>query len=991
LSALFDTIPYPIFVKGVDTRFTACNRAYETAFGVRREDFIGKRVLDLEYLPEHERAAFQAEDEAIIAGHGQARREIDIVHADGEPHRVIYTVTAFNLADGAAAGMLGVLFDVTERRRAEEKLREITDDLPGAVFQFRQEADGRRHFVFVSAGVERLFGIDRESLLADPGALVAAVVEADRGLLAEALDASARHLQRCMISYRVRAGDDRETWVRSESTPRRQADGAIVWNGAFTDVTMEKAREAELADARHMAEAANRAKSEFLANMSHEIRTPMNAIVGMIHLALGTGLDARQRGYLEKIDVAAHALLRIINDILDFSKIEAGKLAIEKVDFQLAGVLDNLAALLGPRAQEKGLELLFRLDAGLPAALVGDPLRLGQILINLVGNAIKFTAQGEVIVDARVVADPGHRVRLRFEVRDSGIGMSPETRERLFRPFEQADNSTTRRFGGTGLGLAICRRLVSLMDGEIGVDSTPGQGSVFHFELPFERVRSSAPALPVPNPDLAGKRALVVDDNDASREILGGLLRSLRFRVDVASGGARALALIRAAEEVGDPFEVVLMDWIMPGINGIETARLIKQDTALTSSRVILVTAHGREDVFHQAREVGLDGVLLKPVNPSLLFDALMQAFGRSPTIDRNATIAMPAPMDTGLRGTRVLLAEDNVVNQEVAREILEQAGISVDIAVNGAEAVEMARAGRHDMVLMDMQMPVMDGLEATRVLRADPSLAGLPIIAMTASVLPEDRQRCLDAGMNDHVGKPIDVAELFATLRRWLRQPSPTPAGLGEAVPETTVEAMPVIAGLDGATGLARMGGDVALYLRILRKFRDHHRDCAARVREAVADGDFVAAKRWVHTLKGVCGNIAATRLYECSIEVESALASSDRACIDTRITELAGALDELMMALDALDDGAREVPASPQEAGLAEVEVEIKASALTELAGLIGEGDIAALDRVRELSARTAGDTMLVTLARYLERYDFASAADFLARETAPRDKDR
>ena len=534
--------------------------------------------------------------------------------------------------------------------------------------------------------------------------------------------------------------------------------------------TLVRQRTTELVAANQRAEEATAMKSMFLANMSHEIRTPMNAVIGMAYLALKTPLSEKQRDYVNKIHHAGTSLLGVINDILDVSKIEAGRLDIEAVDFRLDDVIASVTAITAQKAQDKGLEFLVDVADSVPQTLVGDSLRLGQVIANLVNNAIKFTAQGEVYLTAEVLDQVGERATLRFAVKDTGIGMTPEQAARLFQPFSQADASTTRKHGGTGLGLTICRRLVELMGGEIWLESEPGAGSTFLFTVSVGVSAGLAQSRVAPE-RLRALSALVVDDNAAARDVLVHALVGACARVDAVSSGEEAIAAVRQ-HDADRPYDVIFMDWRMPGMDGIQAARLIKEDPSLTTRpAVVLVTAFGREDVREEAERIQMDGFLLKPVTASMLFDTLVALFAGA-SQDRPVLAPLGDRHADRLRGLRVLLAEDNEINQQIALELLEGVGATVEVANDGLEAVRKVLSQpappAYDVVLMDLQMPEMDGYQATREIRADSRFASFPIIAMTAHATIEERQKCLDAGMNGHVSKPIDPVSLFDTLERF-------------------------------------------------------------------------------------------------------------------------------------------------------------------------------------------------------------------------------
>ena len=664
------------------------------------------------------------------------------------------------------------------------------------------------------------------------------------------------------------------------------------------------------------AEASTRMKSEFLANMSHEIRTPMNAIIGMSRLALMREQVPAQRNYLSKILGASEHLMGIINDILDFSRIEAGKLQLEQVPFALDELLEHLSSLTDVQTGTKGIELVFRVGPGVPQRLVGDPLRLGQVLINLTGNAVKFTERGEIVVavELRRAAGADGQALLAFSVSDTGIGMRPDQVARLFQSFSQADSSTTRKYGGTGLGLSISRRLVELMGGDIAVTSTPGVGSCFTFTVPLgvadehgdRPAEGEAGAGALRRAQLPDVRALVVDDSASARLALAEMLGTLGVRADTAASGEECLALLEHAAADGQPYRLVLMDYLMPGLDGVETIRRMRlrppasRDAhgAVASSSplpaILMISACSRETVMEEQGELPVDAFLHKPVGPALLYHSLLQALQPRPAEAEGAPadpaylahLAYPAELPR-LDGARILLAEDNANNREVALDFMAAARMQVDVASNGAQALSMAQAGDYDLVLMDIQMPEMDGLDATRAIRGDPRLRKLPIVAMTAHALPSDRALSRQAGMNDHVTKPLDPDLLFCTLLKWIDparlrgRPLPPPAA-ADAPPPTqptpsaapdALPPLPAVPGIDWRVALDNVDGQRGRLQKRAGSFVREYAAAPRQLRDALGAGDHARMQTLAHNLKSSAAYVGAFELAGAAARLEQSL----------------------------------------------------------------------------------------------------------------------
>lgn len=792
---------------------------------------------------------------------------------------------------------------------SSQVLRQVFNDLPNRVYWRDTELN--------LVGANRAFlqdfgGLDPQSLAglsANP-----ALLERDRATLELQKPCPSAELQLSIAS-----GDELVRWVEHASAPLYNDDNELIGVlGSYYDISTIKAATAEMAAAKEAAELANQSKSDFLANMSHEIRTPINAIVGMANLALKTELTAKQRRFLKVINSSSNALLGVINDILDFSKIEANKLTIEQIPFDLDEVLSTLADMFAYNAYDKDLEFIINLPANIPTMLVGDPLRLNQVLVNLVSNAIKFTEEGEINVSCTLLEQSSEKVWLRISVTDTGIGMDEMQRANLFQAFTQADSSTTRRFGGTGLGLTISQRLIKLMNGDLGVISAPGQGSTFYIEL----------AMPLqPNQDashhqlllerLADVRILAVDDNLSTREMLYELLRSYKMRAKVARSGEQALEILQQAEADNEPYQLALVDWRLPGMDGLELVKAMHNKlNPEQCPKAILATGYYAEELAEKAKLVGACDFITKPYTTATLARVLHTAAYGGPQANF-ATRTDDAPDEStehssaalsqvpiALKNAPLLVVEDNEINQQVALELLRGHGFQVDIAENGEVAVAMVEQNSYALVLMDIQMPVMDGYRAAEAIRQSFSYQQLPIVAMTANAMSGDAERSLAAGMQGHIPKPIDEDLLLGQIIKWAVPGPYTPSSKAKVVAhEVKPQALkyPQVKGIDFAQALARLNHNHELYLKLLRTLVDSYQNSALRVADFITKGKHEETRRYFHSLKGASANLGLIALEKKASQLEHAMKQGDIAAV----ADLISGLDKMLRHIEqAADD---------------------------------------------------------------------------------------
>ncbi len=974
---LLESAPDPMVVSDQSGHVIMVNNRAEELFGYPRAELLGQPVEML--VPEEFRGQHRPQRERFAKAPTVRSMGLnkDLFALTKAGTKVPVEISLSPIESESGVLIATSLRDITERKASEKALAEsrkllqtVLDNSPALIYM--KDLQGR--YILVNKVWEEVVNCERDLALGRDDYELHTPEDAeffrenDRQVLSQG--------ETLQLEETLHHADGSTSTYISFKFPVFDEEGEVfALGGISSDMT-------ELITAREAAKDANRAKSEFLANMSHEIRTPMNAIIGMSYLALQSDLTPRQEDYVNKINAAANALLGIINDILDFSKIEAGKLELETIAFNLDETIENLVSLMQVKVQEKGLELMVSIDPDVPRGLSGDPLRLGQILINLVNNSVKFTDSGEIVVRIGVDQRDQENVTLHYSVSDTGIGMTPDQVKNLFQSFSQADASTTRKYGGTGLGLSICKQLTQMMGGEIWVESESGQGSTFHFTTRMA-LNADADSLHLePDPDLRGLPVLIVDDSPAARAILKQTAESLTFEPLVASSGPEALEMIAKNDERGYPFSIVFVDWRMPRMDGIQFNEALRSFEGLKSPpKVIMITAY---DTNEMLRKVGksVAGVLSKPVSASSLLDASMLALGRATDSgsskkekQTDEMIAMP------VSGANILLVEDNEINQQVATELLERAGMAVEIAENGQVAVDKIKTGSYDIVLMDLQMPVMDGFEAAHAIRKEPQFDDLPIVAMTANAMSGDKERCLEAGMQDHVAKPINPVSLYHALVRWIKPRE----GLGDFQPQQAGKhgqgdelPLPEIDGLDTDSGLARLAGNRKLYLELLHRFAKDQAESSAQIAEALKTNDFSTSERIAHTVKGVAGTLGATEIQNTAALLETMFKNQQRDEAEQRLPEMENLIAAMVTAIKAYESQVSSAAANDTEAS-DPVALEQCQAVMVELKTLLenddGDAEDCFLDN-RPLIQRVAPDDLAAELGEHIENFDFEAA---------------
>ncbi len=877
LSILLDTVPDKIYFKDADSRFIRVSRSLVQQLGLdNARDAVGKSDADF-FSREHAEQALADERQVMETGEAIVAKIEKETYEDRDDTYCSTTKVPLTDQSGKVVGTFGISRDVTEQLRAEQELaaerdllKTIIDNVPDLIYV--KDRAGR--FVTANASLLRMLGLSSASEMLGktdydfaPAEMACNYVTDDQNVMRSGQSLLDQDESHCGV-------DGSPIWMLTTKVPLRNTDGEVTGVvGIGHDITERKKAEKEILEAKEMADKANRAKSDFLANMSHEIRTPMNAIIGMTDLVLDTRLDATQRNFLSMVQESGEALLAVINDILDFSKIEAGKLDIEARVFDLRESLGDTMKTLGLKAHAKGLELAFRIDPAAPRYVVGDPGRIRQIIVNLVGNAVKFTERGEVVVEVEQQSSSADEIALQVSVRDTGIGIPEDRCHAIFEEFEQADTSTTRRFGGTGLGLAISARLVELMGGSIEVESTVGIGSKFSFLMRLQQAPEGTEAQA--NNGIVyvgGTRVLVVDDNATNRKILDEMLKNWGMVPVLAESADVAITKLREAGKRGEPFKLIVSDVHMPEISGYDFVEQVRHDASVADTPVIILTSGGREGEKDLHDRLNIAERLMKPVKQSELFDGVVRTLGVTAPEDETS-FDYDGELEDPLGHLKVLLVEDNAINQKLAVGVLSRFGHEVTVANNGAEAIETLETDSFDVVLMDVQMPVMDGFAATKAIREQEAETDthIPIIAMTAHAMKGDRERCIEAGMDEYVAKPIRISTLTEKLSAVLgKHPSVVEPAGDDGGPEEKAASDSAVP-INWNRARETVAGDEKLLGELLTMFLGECKTLLEDIRTAVETQDGAGIRRAAHTLSGASRSVGAEQTSKVAEKLES------------------------------------------------------------------------------------------------------------------------
>lgn len=986
-SSIINNSDDAIISKTIDGSFTSWNPGAEKLFGYKAEEILGKNESVI--MPTSSTSEYEQIWERIKRGERVDHHETIRKRKDGKLIPISMTVSPLKDSEGKIIGLSKIVRDISERLAQAEKLsasekrfRALIENSSEGITLYNENLD----IYYQSPAAVRILGYNLEERKKNH---TSHYIHPEDIRQFQELAGSVKANPGVPSNFQLRFKHQKGHYVWIEGVMnnliRDRSVSSVVVN--FRDITSRKEAEAwkekqkealeeevvnrtqELSVAKYAAEEANRTKGQFLANMSHEIRTPLNAVIGLSFLALKTELTPKQEDYLQKIQSSSESLLGIINDILDFSKIEAGKLSLETINFDLEDVLQKLADVISYKAHAKGLEIAFEIRGNTNTRLIGDPVRLQQILNNLCTNAVKFTHEGEVVVVADVVEETEGRVKLQFAVTDTGIGMTDEQMTKLFAPFTQADDSVSRKFGGTGLGLSIVKHLAEMMGGNVWAESTIGKGTTFHFTAWFTKQEGSF-EFETPSVHLHNLSVLVVDDNPSAQKILTRALETLKFQVTVASAGAEAIQYLKNHHQTS-PVKLILMDWKMPEMDGLQATEIIRRNRNYKDIKIIvLCSGYANEDVFQRVDDLELSGVLIKPFRYSVLFDTIITAFGG---VTKKKKLVTNEKW-TGAGGStkaHLLLAEDNEINQQVARELLEGYGYSVDIVFNGLEAVErlssVAENNPYDLVLMDLQMPTMGGYEATEHIRKVSTLKQLPIVAMTADAMEGVKEKCLQAGMSDFITKPINPGQLVQVLEKWIKAERVSRSSSSRPKKSGTVK-FPELKGIDVSDGINRLNGNADLYRELLFRFRDEHQNFIADL-----GGEESTILRKIHTLKGTSANLGMTALHHATTEAEKKLKAGIASHSFEKI------LSPLQIEIDAVLDVLAKNLVEEKDISPSIAFNNVRPM-LDDLKKLLAKHDLEAMKVLKQIGSIKGHETLFEEVKKNVNNYEFGKAIELL-----------